>query len=450
METKQTSDEMEYTMHDVYKNLWHCRDFELEHFWHRSSFLVGFLVSCVVMFGTILSWNSYWWTRPVLTFVSALGVLSSLLWIFMMKGSKAWYEQYEVAINAFNLPKGKEPRKDESGKLPTDIRSVMGFGFDNLENFLGRLKDVEIDENIFSSHGGPYSPSRINILIGMVSLICWVVIFLVCATTVCCQSHSWLFGAFVAGYTVSFASLLVYIARVVRSVTLKERQLRRDGLSDGHVGNPLKKYGESQINFWISVTMLLVCSLLILWTSYCDTIAVKQSGSAWWEHESERVLMQIGKTDDTGRRRQLRIVGMLLSKSKDTELDKEKSRNMLLIEAVRLGEMGIVKHLLDGRALADIDFVDKDGENALIVACKIGNFEIAKFLTREGAFLNHADMMGRTGLIYAVLSGNVPLVKLMIDEGMDVIRKDSSNKAAGDYALELGNGEMISLIANAK
>ena len=43
-----------FTTKDLYKELFHCRDFELQHLWQRSIFLAGFMVALFTLYGSFL------------------------------------------------------------------------------------------------------------------------------------------------------------------------------------------------------------------------------------------------------------------------------------------------------------------------------------------------------------------------------------------------------------
>ena len=97
------------TSKDIYTSLWRCRDFELSHLWQRSIFLTAFLVMCFTGYGSLLLKICEYVTDDnkyipfcILSIaclcVAFLGIILSALWIMMGKGSKAWYEKYEIAL----------------------------------------------------------------------------------------------------------------------------------------------------------------------------------------------------------------------------------------------------------------------------------------------------------------------------------------------------------------
>ncbi len=90
--------------------------------------------------------------------ISLVGIILSILWIAMAKGSKAWYEAYENAIDHFSRELGL-PSEDKMKKYVIPAKGKM-------------------NSCLFSTKAGAYSPSKINIVIGWVSFVIW------CLTTI--------------------------------------------------------------------------------------------------------------------------------------------------------------------------------------------------------------------------------------------------------------------------
>lgn len=157
---------------DIYKGLWKCRDFELAHYWQRSVFLTAFLLACYAGYGALIA--QYVTAEKVqLPFgavngiafgICIVGILLSLLWIMMAKGSKAWYETYEAAITAFVKRYGN-PKNAFEG----DLSKVAGFSIRNVAEF----DQPELSDWLWNSIGGRYSVSRINVALGHLSAVIW-------------------------------------------------------------------------------------------------------------------------------------------------------------------------------------------------------------------------------------------------------------------------------------
>jgi hypothetical protein len=144
-----------------YKN----RELEIKNLWQRSIFLASFLVMCFGGYGKIVELllnsndNEHIQILHVLAIlVCLLGIVFSWLWIAMAKGSKAWQEVYEDAIKSIE----SEPA--------LNIEEKYRYGQYNLKE--------GADTNILSCKAGRYSPSKINIAIGQVSLFMWIITIL--------------------------------------------------------------------------------------------------------------------------------------------------------------------------------------------------------------------------------------------------------------------------------
>ena len=153
----------------VYESLWRCRDFELSHLWQRSIFLTAFIVLsytgygfvlmriCDCLFDNCLTGIGFIFLNIIGFLIALTGIVLSVFWIMMGKGSKAWYEKYEKAL--YNIERDDRFINSEVSLL------------DESELMHGSLSNGDINKRLFSTDGGNYSPSRINILIGQLSAI---------------------------------------------------------------------------------------------------------------------------------------------------------------------------------------------------------------------------------------------------------------------------------------
>lgn len=179
---------------DYYKNLWRCRDFEIQHLWQRSIFLTTFMLLTFTGYGTVLLKIIELATSPydanfvgftdilvqkakltsvgenedylnllnvIAQAICVLGMIFSFLWIMMGKGSKGWYEVYEQAIGAF-----------EQNPENTEFSDYGGFQYNKLNGYEG----FELNDNLFSLNAGAYSPSKINTAIGVITFFTWAIL----------------------------------------------------------------------------------------------------------------------------------------------------------------------------------------------------------------------------------------------------------------------------------
>ena len=169
------------TTKDIRDSLWRCRDFELSHLWQRSIFLTTILILCFTGYGVVTMKlceqveidvnSSVYVLNNIALVLCIINIMFSSLWIMMAKGSKAWYERYERAIDAFECDK----KYSSSEVISTGVNEseIGGFQFQNLTSY----DRPDVRDCIFSCKGGGYSPSKINIAIGQISFVLWCFAF---------------------------------------------------------------------------------------------------------------------------------------------------------------------------------------------------------------------------------------------------------------------------------
>lgn len=153
----------------VYAGLWKCRDFEIDHVWQRAVFLSAFLLACYAGYGgMILGLATAEHVRVPLAIVNLVGfciamiaLLLSLVWIMMAKGSKAWYEHYEEAIDAFE----KNHRGAFGGSCVARVK--------NADETISGFKRPKTSSWLWNTSGGAFSVAKINIVIGHISAVIW-------------------------------------------------------------------------------------------------------------------------------------------------------------------------------------------------------------------------------------------------------------------------------------
>ena len=167
---------------DIYTSLWRCRDFELSHLWQRSIFLTAFLVMCFTGYGSVIiglckeydntnSIFSFYALNIIAIIITLLGIILSILWIMMGKGSKAWYEKYENAIY--------EIERNEKYS-----QSLVVNDMDKDHVMHGSLPSPNaISDKLFNTNAGRYSVSKINIIIGQISMLLWILLYFITSIT---------------------------------------------------------------------------------------------------------------------------------------------------------------------------------------------------------------------------------------------------------------------------
>src|SRR5690606_6140669 len=146
-----------------------CRDLAFSNLWQRSIFLSDFLILCFTAYGYLMldlvkeiyDINTLDIYNIACLLLSSISIIFSFVWILMAKASKAWYEVYESAISKFEYQHFK--------KINLPYENVMGEMI---------FQKDQRNDNIFSTKGGAFSPSKINIAIGQISLIIWMIVMI--------------------------------------------------------------------------------------------------------------------------------------------------------------------------------------------------------------------------------------------------------------------------------
>lgn len=175
---------------NLYDLMWKCRDLEIDNLWKRSTLLATFLV----IFWTGLGYTFYKFidlsidNEKVFVIRSSvgnffligiqiyamLGSFISLLWICMTKGSKAWVEFFEGHIDSIKLARNRDmffakelvERMNDDKYIPYNGSFPQEFKRD-------------WSNSILRPAGGAFSPSRINVVIGIVSFILFSIVEIV-------------------------------------------------------------------------------------------------------------------------------------------------------------------------------------------------------------------------------------------------------------------------------
>lgn len=161
------------SLRDMYFRICQCRDFEISHVWQRAIFLTAFMLGCFTAYGTVL--KSFAKTNLLTSFalnflalaISMVGIIVSLFWILMAKGSKAWYELYESTISAFACGCTAGYGKTDSMLVKNEWREFIKAA---------GVEEKSRNRNYFSTNGGAFSVSRINVAIGIFGFFIWFLI----------------------------------------------------------------------------------------------------------------------------------------------------------------------------------------------------------------------------------------------------------------------------------
>ena len=122
------------------------------------------------------------------------------------------------------------------------------------------------------------------------------------------------------------------------------------------------------------------------------------------------------------------IAKLLLEAGAKTDiLENEFQRSPLLLASMYGLESTVQKLLSLG---ADLTKVDKQGENALLLALSNKHFKTASLLIKSGISTNTQDLKKRTPIMEASAQGSLELTRLLIKKGVDVNARDFVGKTS--------------------
>ncbi|KAH6892852.1 hypothetical protein BKA70DRAFT_1201172 [Coprinopsis sp. MPI-PUGE-AT-0042] len=123
-----------------------------------------------------------------------------------------------------------------------------------------------------------------------------------------------------------------------------------------------------------------------------------------------------------------------------------------LMLAVRRGHLACTKALLSLPGI-DVDFRDRGGSNALLIAATCGQIEFVQLLSVfPGTNINTTELVGKaTALIHAAAGGHIEVAKLLIRlPGTDLNAADSNGWTALMHAVHDGHAEVVRELLSAQ
>lgn len=155
------------SLKEIRETFYRLRDFEISNLWQRSIFLSALIVLFFSGYGVVaseffrdnISRNNVVILHEICCGISLCGLAFSIIWVMMAKGSKAWYEVYERRI--------------------CDIESESELQINEHYRMGADCTPHSVRNNLFSTSAGQYSVSRLNIRIGNLLMLIWIVILLI-------------------------------------------------------------------------------------------------------------------------------------------------------------------------------------------------------------------------------------------------------------------------------
>ena len=160
--TSTSENQNQVSLKELREEFYKIRKFEIQNLWQRSIFLATFIVLLFTGYGAFFEkLMSYDGLQSIIGHIiccllALTGSIFSMLWIMMAKGSKAWYEIYERRIHNIE--------QETTLNIPKKYR-------------MDKEAPWTLDNSLLSRKPGAYSVSRINILLGQVLWVIWIVAF---------------------------------------------------------------------------------------------------------------------------------------------------------------------------------------------------------------------------------------------------------------------------------
>ena len=223
-----SSEEEKVGAKDLYDLMWRCRDLEIDNLWKRSTLLATFLV----IFWTGLGYTFYkyidlrLYNEKVFVLRSALGnffllgiqiyamlgSFISLLWICMTKGSKAWVEFFEGHIDCIKYEKNREMFFSDDLVKRLKNGEYIPYNGKVPEKF-----SRDWNNSILKPSGGAFSPSRINVVIGIVSFLLFSIVEYLMLVFVLSNFYRPFIPIIAVGIFLVYAFGSYYVVKSVRS-----------------------------------------------------------------------------------------------------------------------------------------------------------------------------------------------------------------------------------------
>lgn len=195
----------ESALKEQYQQLYKERDVQMSKFWDNSKYIWGFLVvifgaygatlfkyfegfkNCVCSSGKELLTNNL---TILLCGLCIIGALVSYLWVLLARGTKAWYEAFEIAIwelDDCSIISDADFFKDEKNIMGQYKRSEKFYCIktekeanntsnNNDNKSPNSLKKWFKCRNLVGLNSAPFSQSKVNILLGWLTSIIWMLL----------------------------------------------------------------------------------------------------------------------------------------------------------------------------------------------------------------------------------------------------------------------------------
>jgi ankyrin repeat protein len=118
-----------------------------------------------------------------------------------------------------------------------------------------------------------------------------------------------------------------------------------------------------------------------------------------------------------------------------------------IFDVARKGSLSDMKLLFE-KDKKVVNSTDERGSSMLILACYLGNHEVAKFLIEKGANINYVSLNG-TALMASVYKNETDLVDELLKRNANLNLTDNNGQTALMLATQIKNTEIVRKLVNA-
>ncbi|HLE00932.1 MAG TPA: ankyrin repeat domain-containing protein [Bdellovibrionota bacterium] len=142
---------------------------------------------------------------------------------------------------------------------------------------------------------------------------------------------------------------------------------------------------------------------------------------------------------------QLKNLSKPLGAKPDLHLENPSLAKEEFFSAVRSGDLGVVRTLVNSRSV-DVNITLDRGVSALHLACAKGNHAMVKYLISKRANINARDPGGTTPLMWATYNRHKDIVEYLVKRGADLNLRREDGYRAIDLAKRYGLKSYIALL----
>eukprot|EP00004_Rigifila_ramosa_P007149 TRINITY_DN1806_c0_g1_i7.p1 TRINITY_DN1806_c0_g1~~TRINITY_DN1806_c0_g1_i7.p1 ORF type:complete len:1928 (+),score=397.07 TRINITY_DN1806_c0_g1_i7:814-5784(+) len=114
------------------------------------------------------------------------------------------------------------------------------------------------------------------------------------------------------------------------------------------------------------------------------------------------------------------------------------SAGVQLLESAEHGSLSGVRAALASCQSLNLDFEDRGGQTALMIAARCGHLELLEFCASMSADLNRTDQSGNSALHHSAASNQLESCKILISKGANICARNELGKSPAELAQRKG------------